>query len=95
MDDRELERLEREADEALYRVDPSFAQELGYIPPPQPTPGHVSLHEALMMQRSHSIQQPHLAQTQQYQGGLSGSMGGAGLVGGVGLGLPGIFGAKK
>lgn len=53
MDEYELSRREREADEALYAVDPDLAIELGYVPPRPSTVLRFAMGGALQADRAH------------------------------------------
>lgn len=84
----EIERREREANEALYAVDPDFALEMGYVPPPAPpvrnpdlyrnVPSQetTDLHRALMSQASAVQAQQQVRPSQGLFGQLAGAVGG-------------------
>lgn len=86
MDAYELDLLEQEANEALYRVDPAFARELGYRPPPPPDPKlaiafqRLMANQALQQQGSMFAQ---LGQQQQVPGPFERQLRGAGGLGGM------------
>lgn len=88
MTDYELDRLEREANERLYAVDPDFARELGYEPPPQPDPEQA--HRFQEMLANCAQQQPSRSLMQQMQG--QGSLQQGLRVGHIGSALGNPFG---
>lgn len=99
MDDYELSRREREADEALYAVDPDLARELGYAPPPAPDPAVRAQMEATLSKLAANYVGPqqlgavaaqnaavqHQQMLSAHQGGILGAFGAilGGAVGGV------------
>lgn len=87
----EVERAEREADEALYAVDPELARELGYDPPARGS--YLTVHMGQMQNVAFQQMpfQQQLAQTamlrQQYQSRSGSHLGGI-------LGVLGALGAR-
>lgn len=99
----EVERAEREANEALYAVDPELARELGYKPPPATVPfareqaalartqmQNVAFHQhALQQQLANTAAQQHVARGPlSALGNILGSSLGGALGGAIGKRVP-------